>query len=84
MRMGRIEARRGHMAAPFHERVASHPWRTVELLPALDGHGVDIVYASTTKLSRADCSELSEYVMAWGSDREVPVRWSIASLGGDA
>lgn len=55
----------------------------VSMLPALDGHGVDIVYASTTKLSRAQCAELSEYVMAWGSDRDVPVRWSIASLGGD-
>lgn len=55
----------------------------VEVLPALDGHGVDIVYASTTKLTRAQCSELSEYVMAWGSDQEPPVKWCLASLGGD-
>jgi hypothetical protein len=55
----------------------------VEVLPALDGHGVDIVYASTTKLSNAQCSELAEYVMAWGSDQDPPVRWSIASLGGE-
>lgn len=55
----------------------------VEVLPALDGHGVDIVYASTTKLSRAQSADLSEYVMAWGSDQEPPVRWSIASLGGE-
>lgn len=55
----------------------------VAVLPALDGFGVDIVYASTTKLSRAQCAELSEYVLCWGSDRDVPVRWSIASLGGE-
>lgn len=55
----------------------------VEVLPALDGHGVDIVYASTTKLSRAECSELCEFVMAWGSSLDAPVRWSVASLGGD-
>ena len=54
----------------------------VELLPALDGHGVDIVYASTTKLSRAQCAELSEYVMAWGTDQGV--EWSQTSLGADA
>jgi len=54
----------------------------VELLPALDGHGVDIVYASTTKLSRAQCADLSEYVMAWGSERDV--KWCLASLGRDS
>lgn len=53
----------------------------IELLPALDGHGVDIVYASTRKLSRRECADLSEYVMAWGSEREVP--WRPASLGRD-
>lgn len=53
----------------------------VELLPAIDGHGVDIVYASTTKLSRAECADLSEYIMAWGSERDVP--WCAASLALD-
>jgi hypothetical protein len=55
----------------------------VRVLPALDGHGVDIVYASTKKLSRAKCAELSEYVMAWGADQDPPVRWCIASLCGE-
>lgn len=55
----------------------------VEVLPALDGHGLDIVYASTTNLSNAQCSELAEYVMAWGSSQEPPVKWSVASLGGE-
>ena len=54
----------------------------VSMLPALDGHGIDIVYASTTKLSRAECSDLSEYILAWGSEREV--LWCPASLAEDA
>jgi hypothetical protein len=55
----------------------------VKMLPALDGHGVDIVYASTTKLLRAQCADLSTYIMAWGVDYDPPVQWSPASLGGD-
>jgi len=44
---------------------------SIEVLPALDGHGVDIVPARTSKLSRAECSELQEYVYAWGTDQGV-------------
>jgi len=50
----------------------------IEMLPALDGHGVDIVYASTTKLSRKQCVDLSEYVMHWGDSQGVA--WCAASL----
>jgi hypothetical protein len=55
----------------------------VEILRALDGHGVDVVFRHTSKLTRAECAELSEYIMAWGSNRDVPVRWCIASLAGE-
>jgi hypothetical protein len=54
----------------------------IEILPAIDGHGVDVVFRHTSKLTRAECVELSEFVMAWGTDREVP--WCAASLGADA
>lgn len=37
----------------------------VELLPAIDGHGVDIVFRHTSKLSVSECSELMEYITAW-------------------
>ena len=37
----------------------------VELLPALDGYGVDIVFRRTSQLSKAECAELIEFVMAW-------------------
>lgn len=38
---------------------------SVELLPALDGHGIDIVYCPTSKLTRKECADLIEFVMAW-------------------
>lgn len=51
----------------------------VEILPAIDGHGVDVVFRSTSKLTRKECAELSEYVMAWGTQQGV--QWCPASLG---
>lgn len=51
---------------------------SVEILPALDGHGVDVVFRSTAKLTRGECAELSEFILAWGSMRDVP--WCAASL----
>jgi hypothetical protein len=50
-----------------------------EILPALDGHGVDVVFERTSKLSRAECVELSDYIMAWGDEHGVT--WRPASLG---
>jgi hypothetical protein len=38
---------------------------SVEILPALDGHGVDIVPARTSKLTKAECADLIEYIYAW-------------------
>ena len=43
----------------------------VEILPALDGHGIDIVPVRTSKLSKRDCAELIEFVYAWGADNDV-------------
>lgn len=51
----------------------------VEILPALDGHGVDIVFERTSKLSRAECAELSDWILAWGDEQAV--QWCPASLG---
>lgn len=44
---------------------------SVEILPALDGHGVDIVPARTSKLSKGECAELIEYIYAWGADNGI-------------
>jgi len=47
---------------------------SVELLPALDGHGVDVVFRHTSKLTRAECSELCEFIMAWCAEHDVALR----------
>jgi hypothetical protein len=44
---------------------------SVEILPALDGHGVDIVPARTSKLSRKECADLIEYVFSWGVEQGI-------------
>lgn len=38
---------------------------SVEILPALDGHGVDCVFRRTSKLTKAELAELVEYIEAW-------------------
>jgi len=43
----------------------------VEILPALDGAGVDIVPRRTSKLSKKECADLIEYVYAWGAENGV-------------
>lgn len=43
----------------------------IEMLPALDGKGVDIVFRRTSQLTKAECAELSEFVMAWAAQNGV-------------
>ena len=43
----------------------------VEMLPALDGHGVDIVFRRTSQLTRSECAELIEYVLAWAAEHGI-------------
>ena len=43
----------------------------IEMLPALDGNGVDIVFRKTSQLSKAECAELSEFVMSWAAERGI-------------
>jgi hypothetical protein len=46
----------------------------VEILPALDGHGVDIVPARTSQLSKAECADLITYVQSWAIDNGIELR----------
>lgn len=46
----------------------------VELLPALDGHGVDIVFRRTSQLTRGECAELCDFIMAWCAENGVELR----------
>lgn len=43
----------------------------VQFLPAIDGHGVDIVFRHTSSLTRGECAELIDYVTAWAIDHGV-------------
>ena len=45
----------------------------IEMLPALDGHGVDIVFRRTSQLTKAECAELSEFVMALAAERGIVI-----------
>ena len=56
-------------------RVHNEPARMV---PALDGHGFEVLYRRTSKLTRAECADLSDYIMAWGTQQGV--QWCPASL----
>jgi len=42
-----------------------------EMLPALDGHGVDIVFRRTSQLTKAECAELIEFVLAWAAEHGI-------------
>lgn len=43
----------------------------VEILPALDGHGVDVVFRRTSELDRKECADLIEYVLWWAADHGI-------------
>lgn len=59
-------------------RVHNEPARMV---PALDGHGFEVLYRRTSKLTRAECADLSEYILAWGTEQGV--NWCAAALAED-
>lgn len=42
-----------------------------QMVPALDGHGFDIIYQPTSKLSKSEFSELCEWVFAFGASNGV-------------
>ena len=43
----------------------------IELLPALDGHGVDIGFRRSSDRTVAECAELIEFIYAWGVMNDV-------------
>lgn len=43
----------------------------VLVVPALDGAGVDVVFRPTSKLTKAECSDLLEFVQAWAAQHGV-------------
>ena len=56
-------------AAWLRERGAS-----IQMIPAIDGKGIDVLYEPTSKLSKRKCAELIEWVYAYGA--ECGVKWT--------
>lgn len=46
---------------------------SIEVLPALDGHGIDVVFRRTSDLTVAECGELVEYIQAWAIEQGIEV-----------
>ena len=46
----------------------------LEMLPAIDGYGVDIVFRRTSELTRAECAELCDFITAWTIDQGIALR----------
>lgn len=44
---------------------------SVEVLPAVDGHGIDVVFRRTSSLTRSECAELCDFVIAWAVEHGV-------------
>lgn len=44
---------------------------SIEMLPAIDGHGFDVLFQRTSHLKRGEFSELTEFVIAWAVDNGV-------------
>lgn len=43
----------------------------IEMLPALDGHGFDVLFQKTSQLTRSEFSELTEFTICWATENGV-------------
>lgn len=43
----------------------------IEILPAIDGHGFDLIPARTSKLNKKECADLIEFIYAYGSENGI-------------
>jgi hypothetical protein len=41
------------------------------MVPAVDGHGFEVLYQRTSSLSKAECAELIDFIQAWAAERGV-------------
>lgn len=42
-----------------------------EVLPAIDGRGVDVVFRRTAQLTRQECAELIDFIEAWSAEQGI-------------
>lgn len=62
-----IEAWKRLMVAAFEREKGRSP----EFYPALDGHGMDIVYSRTSRMSQEEIRELIHFAEAWAIEQGV-------------
>ncbi len=55
----------------------------LDVVPNLDGTGFVALGLSTSNMTKAELADLNTLIMAFGSQRTPPVRWSVASLCGE-
>ena len=65
------------------KHVFSSSLAKLKVVPNIDGTGFVALGLSTSNMTKAGLQDLNELIMAFGSDRTPPVKWSIASLCGD-
>ncbi len=46
----------------------------IQMIPAIDGHGIDVLYEHTSKLSIRKCADLITWIEAYGA--ECDVKWT--------
>ncbi|MDB5996868.1 MAG: NinB family protein [Pseudomonas sp.] len=51
-----------------------------QMIPAVDGHGFDVIYERTSKLSVKQCASLLEWIQAFGGEHQV--RWTAKDVWG--
>ena len=49
-----------------------------QMIPAVDGHGFDVIYEGTSKLTVKQCASLLEWIAAFGAEHDV--RWTQKDL----
>jgi Ribonuclease G/E len=47
--------------------------RSVEVVPAIDGHGLEVLYRRTSRMSKQELSELIEFVTAWAVQEGIKI-----------
>lgn len=65
------------------KHVFSSSLAKLKVVPNIDGTGFVALGLSTSNMTKAELQDLNELIMAFGSNRPTPVRWSIASLCGE-
>jgi hypothetical protein len=61
------------------KRLLTYAWmraekQSAQIVPAVDGHGFDVLYRRTSRLSKKELASLIDYIYAWAAEQNV--NWS--------